>query len=117
MKKMAELPTNASPGVRASVPMAQSAALAGVPRLRLARVRSLSGMTQLDLATRLGIKQNNISKLEGREDMRLSTLKNYLTTMGGEIEILARVNGKVVLLDLPSLSATPKNSATATPHD
>lgn len=117
MKKTMGPTASPTPGVRASVPMAQSAALSGVPRLRLARVRSLSGMTQVDLATRLGIKQNSISKLEGRDDMRLSTLKNYLATMGAEIEILARVNGKVVLLDLPSLSTVPINAAAATPLD
>lgn len=85
-------------------PIAKSAAIAGIQRLTLAKVRALSGMTQKEIATKLGIKQNNISRLESRNDMHLSTLKKYLSIMNAEFEVIARVNGKIVLIDFNSLS-------------
>ena len=50
-------------------------------------LRKQLGLTQSDIAERQGIKQVNISNLERRSDMLLSTLKSYVEAMGCELEI------------------------------
>ena len=35
------------------------------------------------------IKQENVSRMERREDMKISTLKDYIEALGGEIQINA----------------------------
>lgn len=58
--------------------------------LTLAELRKAFDVSQEELAKALDVKQANVSKIEHREDMRLSTLVAYVRAMGGEIEILAR---------------------------
>lgn len=56
----------------------------------LQTIRKDLGLTQQDVACALEIKQNNVSDLEKRTDMKLSTLRNYLHALGGELVISAR---------------------------
>ena len=46
--------------------------------------------TQVDLAAELGVGQDSISRLEKRSDMLLSTLRHYVESMGGTLELVAR---------------------------
>jgi len=46
--------------------------------------------TQEDLAAALGVGQDSISRLERRSDMLLSTLRHYLESMGGKLELVAQ---------------------------
>lgn len=50
--------------------------------------RKQLGVTQSEIAQRQGIRQVNISNLERRSDMLLSTLKTYVEAMDCELEIL-----------------------------
>lgn len=43
----------------------------------------------MQLAEELGISQGNVSRLEGRNDVYLSTLRSYLQALGGHLEIAA----------------------------
>jgi DNA-binding XRE family transcriptional regulator len=52
----------------------------------LRRARTL---TQKRIAKKLGIGQESVSKLEGRSDMMLSTLRNYVEAMGGHLSLIA----------------------------
>jgi predicted transcriptional regulator len=54
---------------------------------RLAAVRAGRGMTQVDLARALGQTQGHISRIEGRSDLYLSTLRAYAEALGGELEV------------------------------
>jgi uncharacterized protein len=63
------------------------AAGGGLPLAALRQARQLS---QEALAERLGTRQASVSKLEGREDMHLSTLRAYVEALGGSLEITAR---------------------------
>jgi len=45
--------------------------------------------TQVDLSEALHMKQEGISRLEKRSDMLISTLKKYITAMGGSLKITA----------------------------
>jgi transcriptional regulator with XRE-family HTH domain len=55
----------------------------------LGDVRKARRLTQEELADRLGIRQANVSKMERRLDMRVSTLREVIEAMGGELRITA----------------------------
>ena len=57
-------------------------------------------MTQTRLAEVLEMDQGNISKLEKRTDMYLSTLRSYVEAMGGALEIRAVFPDGDVKIDL-----------------
>lgn len=50
--------------------------------------RKAIGLTQTEVAGRLSITQENVSRLEKRDDMHLSTLRKYVEALGGELELL-----------------------------
>lgn len=60
-----------------------------IANLRLREVRAACELTQEELAERLRIDQPNVSRLERRTDMRVSTLADYIAALGGRLEILA----------------------------
>ena len=55
----------------------------------LAELRKSRHVTQVTLAAELGISQGNTSRLEGRSDVYLSTLRSYVEALGGHLEIAA----------------------------
>jgi len=55
----------------------------------LAQLRQSRHVTQVQLAEHLGITQGNVSRLEGRGDIYLSTLRSYIQALGGHLEIAA----------------------------
>jgi len=57
----------------------------------LTEIRREAGLTQADLAQAMGIKQPSLSKLEGQNDMQVSTLRRLVTALGGELEIVAHL--------------------------
>ncbi|MCP9488101.1 MAG: helix-turn-helix domain-containing protein [Gaiellaceae bacterium MAG52_C11] len=58
---------------------------AALRELRLDR-----GLTQAQLAARLETTQPEISKLERRRDVRISTFRAYVAALGGSLELRAR---------------------------
>jgi len=60
-----------------------------IGRLSLNQLREARSLTQTSLAELLGIPQGGISRLERRTDMYVSTLRNYIRAMGGELIITA----------------------------
>lgn len=52
--------------------------------MSLAMIRKAGEQTQEEVATRLGIRQGDVSKLERRDDLLLSALRNYLAAAGAE---------------------------------
>ncbi|MHB1538346.1 MAG: helix-turn-helix domain-containing protein [Solirubrobacteraceae bacterium] len=57
--------------------------------LALAELRQSRHVTQVQLADELGISQGNVSRLEGRGDIYISTLRSYVQALGGHLEIAA----------------------------
>lgn len=53
----------------------------------LGEIRSRRQVTQQELAQRLSVTQANISKIEHKEDIYLSTLRNYVAGLGGQLEV------------------------------
>jgi transcriptional regulator with XRE-family HTH domain len=60
--------------------------LAAMP---LDQLRKAQQMTQLQVAEVLGVHQGEISKIEHRSDICVSTLAEYIEAMGGRLEIRA----------------------------
>ncbi len=58
--------------------------------VRLADLRQSRGLSQAELAERVGVKQANISRIEGRDDLKLSTLTKVVEAMGATLSIRAR---------------------------
>ena len=56
----------------------------------LRELRAALGVTQEQLASRLGVQQAAVSRLERRPDMTLSSLRRYVEALGGELEINVR---------------------------
>jgi transcriptional regulator with XRE-family HTH domain len=49
----------------------------------------LDGLTQADVARRLGVKQPRVSKVEKRPDAMLEAMRRYVEALGGQLEIAA----------------------------
>jgi len=62
--------------------------------LTLQELRKAQEMTQVELAKTLNIKQENISRLEKRSDMMISTLRGYVEAMGGQLDLTVRFPGR-----------------------
>jgi len=71
---------------------------AGPAHLCLREMRELAGLTQVQLAEKLKKAQAEVSKLERREDFHLSTLRDYVKALGGEIEVVVRFGERTVRL-------------------
>jgi DNA-binding XRE family transcriptional regulator len=56
----------------------------------LRKLRESRKLSQAELAERLHVTQAAVSKMERRSDMYLSTLRNAVAAMGGELEVRAR---------------------------
>jgi transcriptional regulator with XRE-family HTH domain len=61
-----------------------------VEEMPLSEIRAARELTQEHLGKLLRVKQASISKLEHRVDMYVSTLREFVRAMGGELEITAR---------------------------
>jgi len=66
--------------------------------LPLVSLRESRGFTQLELALASGMGQSELSKAERRSDHRVSTLRRYVSGLGGRLEIAARFGRRRVLL-------------------
>lgn len=58
--------------------------------MTIQELRKARKMTQVQLAKKLGVGQMQISRLENRKDLYLSTLRRVVKGMGGELSLVAR---------------------------
>jgi hypothetical protein len=63
----------------------------------LRELRQVAGKAQADIATALNIKQPSVSKIEKQADMYLSTLRNYVEAIGGELDLVVRLPNRPAL--------------------
>lgn len=75
--------------------------------LSLRALRKAMGKTQQAVAAALGINQANVSQLEQRSDMLISTLNDYLKPLGGRLRLVAEFKDRppVVLSRLGEIEA------------
>ena len=62
-------------------------------------LRDAKQLTQVQMAQLLKISQGAVSKVERRRDMFVSTLRNYVRAIGGDLEIRAVFPDGNVLID------------------
>lgn len=87
--------------------------------LTLRDLRKARDLTQERMAELLHIGQDSVSRLEQRSDLLLSTLRSYVTAMGGTLELIARFPDRpaVVVSGLAGLESeldTPKQKGERT---
>jgi hypothetical protein len=56
--------------------------------MALRDIRKSRALTQEQVAKRLGGKQVYVSRLESRADVKVSTLREYVHALGGELQML-----------------------------
>lgn len=105
-RKFNELRAKMSPERRARNAAATKAMIAELPLQELRHAREL---TQATLAEAMGCGQDEISKLERRADMLVSTLRRYVEAMGGRLDIVATFpDGEVRISNLAELAASER---------
>ena len=85
-KKFSDLRRRMDPERRARNAEKTAALVAAID---LADLRGARNLTQEELAERLDISQSNVSRLEHRDDILVSTLRQVVEAMGGELELEA----------------------------
>lgn len=83
---------------REEIARAERAAERELLEMNLRELRLAAGKTQEQLARAARMKQSELSRAERRQDHLLSTLRRYVEGLGGELEVVARVDDKVVRL-------------------
>ena len=58
--------------------------------IALRELRERRGVTQEYVAAHLETSRPNVSRIEGEDDVRVSTLQRYVAALGGELELVAR---------------------------
>ena len=64
----------------------------------LKAIRKIAGKTQAQVGEALTCAQGDVSKIENRDDWKLSTLRRYVQALGGEIEVNAVFGRKKIRL-------------------
>jgi len=58
--------------------------------MTMRELRKARKITQTAMAKTLGVKQEQVSRIEKRTDMHLSTLRRSIEAMGGELTLIAK---------------------------
>ena len=86
VRKFAELRTNMTPEAQA-----RSAAMAEgmLVEMQFRDLRKSRHFTQVEVAQALSVDETAVPKLEHREDMFVSTLRDYIKALGGDLHMVA----------------------------
>ena len=104
-RKFSELETKMSTTSRAYSDAMYRQHLADMPLHKLRQDKALS---QVKLAESLHVNQAAISKMEHRTDMYISTLRDYIRAMGGDLEIVANFpDGSVKISNFTTIESEP----------
>ncbi len=82
-------------------------------RATLSEVRRAVGLTQAQLAADLDMDQGDISRLERRQNLHLSTLARFIEATGGVLRITARYGDAEVVLDIGDVAPVPHDAIDA----
>jgi transcriptional regulator with XRE-family HTH domain len=80
-------------------------------------LRKAQQITQEEVAQRLSGRQVYVSRLERRADMKLSTLREYVRALGGDLQLMVTFPGDVPvrLRDIGTISERKNRKTTANP--
>jgi DNA-binding transcriptional regulator YiaG len=82
--------------------------------MTLHQLREARSLTQVNLAKVLRINQGAVSKMEKRTDMYVSTLRNFIQAMGGQLQVKAIFAEGEVQIDQFENVADPHGNPLAT---
>ncbi len=81
----------------------------------LQQVREAVGLTQASVAERLNMAQPNVSRLEKNNDVKLSTLHDYVEALGGHVNVTIELPNHLPLsLELGDFLDTPSGEVQPT---
>jgi len=84
--------------------------------MTLYQLREARNLTQVSLAKVLNVNQGAVSRMEKRTDMYVSTLRNFIQAMGGQLQVKAIFpEGEVQIEQFESL-AEPQQESPVTTH-
>ena len=67
--------------------------------LSLKQLRESLGLTQQQIAERMKVSQSDISRIENRVDLKVSTIKKFIGACGGEVEVNAITDKGKIRID------------------
>lgn len=103
-RKFSELRAQMAPARRARNRAETARLLAEMP---LSELRQAQALTQTTMAELLETSQGEVSKIEKRTDMYVSTLRRYIEAMGGQLDVVARFpDGDVRITQFQAAGAT-----------
>ena len=104
--KWNDLKHKSSPEVRATL---QREAHAELNRIGFHKLRQARQQTQVAIAERLKIGQGAVSRMEKQSDFLLSTLREYVGALGGDLELrVVFPDGNFVIETLASATSAKK---------
>jgi predicted transcriptional regulator len=69
-----------------------------LPVMDLRTLRESLGKTQGEVARNAEMTQPQLSRVERRRDHLLSTVRRYAAALGGEVQVIVRVDGRQIIL-------------------
>jgi transcriptional regulator with XRE-family HTH domain len=79
--------------------------------MTLYQLREARNLTQVSLAKILNVNQGAVSRMEKRTDMYVSTLRNFIQAMGGQLQVKAVFpEGEVQIEQFESLAESHEDS-------
>lgn len=71
-----------------------------VVELTLRELREQHDKTQAEVAEAASMGQSELSRVERRDDVKLSTLRRVVSAIGGELEVSAVIDGERIKLNV-----------------
>lgn len=81
----------------------------------LTALREQAGLSQRELAQRIGVSQPRVAAIERSRNVTLEVLEQYVTAVGGQLEITVRTGSKKLALVVPVRSAPAKQTTDSPP--
>lgn len=78
----------------------------------LTALRERAGLSQRELAKRIGISQPRIAAIERSRNVTLDVLEQYVTAVGGQLEITVRTGSRKLALVGPTKATSTERAAT-----
>ena len=103
--------------IRQKLAQRRASQLDAGPPVPLRGIRRRRRVSQVVLAVRIGTSQGDLSRLERRSDLLVSTLTRYIAALGGSLELWARFPGSLIRVNLTGRTRRGDTSVERVPFD
>lgn len=84
----------------------------------LTALREQAGLSQRELADRIGVKQPRIAAIEKARNVTIDVLERYVDAVGGKLQItVVKGNRKIPLIGAPNPGTKAERRSTPTPKN